>query len=62
MKVIQELLGHSDIRVTDIYTHLAPTMNKDAVESLRPARNEPKSRHSHRLWEVSEGPEKAKGP
>ncbi|HPQ71175.1 MAG TPA: tyrosine-type recombinase/integrase [bacterium] len=62
MKVVQELLGHSDIRMTDIYSHLAPNMNQDAVESLLPAKNEPKSRHSHRFWRVFQGPEKEKGP
>ena len=61
MKVVQELLGHSDIRMTDIYSHLAPSMNQDAVEGLLSAKNEPKSRHSVGtvidLGEFSETPE-----
>jgi integrase len=43
MKVVQELLGHSDIRMTDIYSHLTPNANQDAIESLLEVPNEPKS-------------------
>lgn len=34
IKTIQELLGHSDIRTTMRYAHLAPTVLRDAVQAL----------------------------
>ncbi len=35
MKVIQELLGHSDISITlGLYSHLLPTMQQDMVDKL----------------------------
>jgi integrase len=34
IKVVQELLGHRDIRMTMRYAHLAPALRKDAVEAL----------------------------
>lgn len=38
LKAVQELLGHSDIRTTMRYAHLAPAATREAVESLsRPA-------------------------
>lgn len=46
MKVVQELLGHSDIRMTDIYSHLTPNANQDAIDSLLEAPKEPKSGHN----------------
>ena len=34
-KVVQELLGHTEISMTmDIYSHALPTMQKDAMEKL----------------------------
>ena len=38
LKVVQELLGHTDIRMTLRYAHVAPAVRRDAVEQLaRPA-------------------------
>ncbi|MEM7814711.1 MAG: tyrosine-type recombinase/integrase [Candidatus Aenigmatarchaeota archaeon] len=33
LKVVQELLGHSDIRTTQIYAHLAPEVLREAIET-----------------------------
>jgi len=34
-KVVQELLGHSSVKITmDIYSHMLPNMQKEAVETL----------------------------
>ena len=34
-KVVQEMLGHSDIRMTlDVYSHVLPEMQAEAAESL----------------------------
>jgi integrase len=42
-KIVQERLGHSNIGVTmDIYSHVTPTMQKDAVSQLSIALNEAK--------------------
>jgi integrase len=41
LKEVQELLGHSDFKQTLSYAHLAPTVKREAVESLdQPARSE----------------------
>jgi integrase len=40
-KVVQELLGHNQISMTmDIYSHVLPTMQKDAVSKLNNALQE----------------------
>jgi integrase len=37
-KVVQERLGHSSVMVTlDIYSHVAPGMQRDAAEQLERA-------------------------
>ncbi|EFH85754.1 integrase family protein [Ktedonobacter racemifer DSM 44963] len=37
-KVVQELLGHSQISMTlDIYSHVLPNMQRDAIERLNQA-------------------------
>jgi integrase len=37
-KVVQELLGHNQISMTmDIYSHVLPTMQKDAMERMNDA-------------------------
>ena len=44
-KVVQELLGHSQISMTlDIYSHVLPTMQKEAMERLTKALKE---HHEH---------------
>jgi site-specific recombinase XerC len=35
IKELQELLGHSDIKTTMIYTHLAPEHIKNAINRLK---------------------------
>ena len=37
IKAVQELLGHSDVRTTMRYAHLAPSALRDAVRVLEPA-------------------------
>ncbi|HEX3641739.1 MAG TPA: hypothetical protein VHV10_10650 [Ktedonobacteraceae bacterium] len=40
-KVVQEILGHSEISMTmDIYSHVLPTMQKDAMVKLHQAFSE----------------------
>jgi site-specific recombinase XerD len=40
-KVVQEILGHSEISMTmDIYPHVLPTMQKDAMARLNQAFDE----------------------
>ena len=35
-KIVQERLGHSSISITmDIYSHVMPNMQKDAMENFR---------------------------
>ncbi len=36
IRAVQQMLGHSDITTTEIYTHIAMTTLRDAVEQLRP--------------------------
>ena len=38
LKAVQELMGHSSIKMTERYAHLSPDVRKDAVRLLdRPA-------------------------
>jgi len=34
LRTVQQLLGHADIRMTERYSHLAPSMSQDAVNLL----------------------------
>jgi len=45
IRVVQELLGHSTIQMTEIYSHLAPNVNQDAIEKLFEHRSATKGRH-----------------
>jgi site-specific recombinase XerD len=36
LQVVQELLGHSDIRQTMRYAHLAPNQHQEAIQVLEP--------------------------
>lgn len=44
LKAVQELLGHSSLRVTMIYLHLMPGESEEAIRRLSGARVEPKER------------------
>jgi len=35
IKTIAELLGHSDIRVTEIYTHFSPSYLQETVNKIK---------------------------
>jgi len=34
LKVVQELLGHGSIQMTEIYSHLSPNVHQDAIKTL----------------------------
>ena len=39
LRYIQSLLGHSSINVTEIYTHVAMSKQRDILESKHPRKN-----------------------
>jgi len=39
------MLGRSTIRMTEVYSHLAPTVNREAVSQLLSDNPKPKIRH-----------------
>ena len=39
IRYIQTMLGHSSINVTEIYTHVAMSKQKDILESKHPRKN-----------------------
>ena len=55
MKSVQELLGHSTMAMTEVYSHLSPNVNVDAVGSLLqpPDAAEEKRQVGHGLGTVS---------
>jgi site-specific recombinase XerD len=34
LKAVQELLGHSTIQMTEVYSHLSPNVNHEAIGTL----------------------------
>ena len=45
MKVVQELLGHATMEMTNRYSHLSPEVPRDAVRLLDGLATPPESRH-----------------
>ena len=39
MKAVQEMLGHSSINITEIYTHVAMSKQRDILTTKHPRKN-----------------------
>ena len=52
MNVVQELMGHRDIKTTMIYAHLAPNAKGDAVDLLMKRQVDVKEKEQKQAIEV----------
>jgi site-specific recombinase XerC len=63
LKAVQELLGHSTIQMTEVYSHLSPNVNHEAIGTLLsdPAATEKRRKVGRSLGAV-EGSEPVQPP